>query len=161
MTPRPHPLQKTSHRVKIFYMQTLPLSVRELSATEACLQKVYDAAKLGLKGDALALAADLLPIEFRRLCELDPLVEMAAQKGKADAERELAGIMTAAARNGDTKAALAILQHVHGWTAKQSIEVTTANQLHLDALRNVTFDAVVDALPNPEEAHDSASHPGE
>ena len=138
-------------------MQTLPLSVRDINATEACLQRIYDAAKLGLKGDSLALAANLLPIEYRRLCELDPLAALAAQKGRADSERELAAVLTTAAREGDTKAALAILQHVHGWTAKQSIEVTTANQLHLDALRNVTIDAVVDALPNLQDTNDIPS----
>lgn len=138
-------------------MQTLPLSVRDINATEACLQRIYDAAKLGLKGDSLALAANLLPVEYRRLCELDPLAALAAQKGRADSERELAAVLTTAAREGDTKAALAILQHVHGWTAKQSIEVTTANQLHLDALRNVTIDAVVDALPNLQDTNDIPS----
>ena len=138
-------------------MQTLPLSVCDINATEACLQRIYDAAKLGLKGDSLALAANLLPIEYRRLCELDPLAALAAQKGRADSERELAAVLTTAAREGDTKAALAILQHVHGWTAKQSIEVTTANQLHLDALRNVTIDAVVDALPNLQDTNDIPS----
>jgi hypothetical protein len=137
-------------------MKSLPLSVREINATEARLQSIYDAAKLGLKGDALALSAGMQPLEFRRLCELDPLADLAAQKGKADAERELAEILHAAARGGDSKAALAILQHVHGWTAKQSIEVTTANQLHLDALRNVTVDAIVDALPEPESIADDA-----
>jgi len=48
---------------------------------------------------------------------------MAARKGKADGEREMADILHKAAREGDAKAALEILKHQHGWVAKQSITV--------------------------------------
>jgi hypothetical protein len=48
---------------------------------------------------------------------------MAAIKGKADGEREMADILHKAARKGDAKAALEILKHQHGWVAKQSITV--------------------------------------
>ena len=48
---------------------------------------------------------------------------MAAIKGKADGEREMANILHKAAREGDAKAALEILKHQHGWVAKQSITV--------------------------------------
>ena len=56
---------------------------RVLQATEKNLQAVYNAAKLGLKGDALALTAGMQPIELRQLMEFDPAVSMAAQKGAA------------------------------------------------------------------------------
>ena len=104
-------------------MKSLPLEIREIRATEARLQQIYDAARLGLKGDSLALASGMLPVEYRRLCQLDPIAEMAAQKGKADAEMAHAGKLSEASMNGDAKASLAILQHVHGWTAKQEISV--------------------------------------
>lgn len=78
---------------------------------------------MGLKGDSLALASGMLPSEYRQLCQLDPLAEMAAQKGKADSEFAAASKLRQASESGDAKASLAILQHVHGWTAKTEISV--------------------------------------
>ena len=103
--------------------KSLPLTVRHVQATESRLQAIYDAAKLGLKGDTLALASGMRPEEYRHLCQFDALAEMAAIKGKADGEREMADVLHKAAREGDAKAALEILKHQHGWVAKQSITV--------------------------------------
>jgi len=115
--------------------QSLPLTARTLTATEARLQRIYDAAKLGLKGDALALASGLLPVEYRRLCQMDPVAEMAELKGRADGEQELAGILMSAARAGDAKAALEILKHKHEWVATQHIQMDVTQQISvLDAL---------------------------
>ena len=50
---------------------------RKLEATEARLQRIYDAAKLGLKGDTLALAAGMRPTEYRHLTMLDTIAEYA------------------------------------------------------------------------------------
>ena len=65
----------------------------------------------------------MLPVEYRQLCQFDPLAELAAQKGKADNELRAARRLNEASEAGDAKASLAILQHVHGWTAKQEISV--------------------------------------
>jgi hypothetical protein len=111
--------------------QSLPLTIREVKATEARLNAIYDAAKLGLKGDSLALAAGMLPTEFRQLCVLDPVAEMAEQKGRADGERELSEVMHKAAREGDAKAALEILKHQHGWVAKQAISVEVDQRISI------------------------------
>lgn len=111
--------------------KSLPLTAREVRATEARLQAVYDAASLGLRGDNLALAAGMLPVEYRRLCELDPLVRMAEEKGRADAELAVSGLLHQAAREGDAKAALAILQNVHGWVAKQQVQVDVTQQISI------------------------------
>ena len=105
-------------------MHSLPLSIRDVKATEGRLQQIYEAAKKGLKGDTLALAAGMLPTEYRQLCQLDPIAEMAALKGKADGEMLHAGMLEQASLQGDAKASLAILQHVHGWSAKQEISFT-------------------------------------
>jgi hypothetical protein len=113
--------------------KSLPYEPRELKATEARLQAIYDAAALGLKGDSLALAAGMLPAEFRRLCQMDPLAQMAEAKGRADSELEAAGQLRDAARNGDSKASLAILQHVHGWVAKQQVQVDVKQQISVIA----------------------------
>jgi hypothetical protein len=48
---------------------------------------------------------------------------MAEQKGRADGEMEVSGILHEAARQGDAKAALEILKHAHGWTAKTALDI--------------------------------------
>ena len=113
--------------------KSLPLTTRELKATEDRLQAIYDAAALGLRGDNLAVAAGMLPVEYRRLCQMDPLAEMAEAKGRADSELEAAGQLRDAARNGDSKASLALLQHVHGWVAKQQVQVDVKQQISVIA----------------------------
>lgn len=110
---------------------TIPHEPRKLQATEARLDAIYQAARHGLKGDTLALAAGMQPAEYRQLCQFDPLVELAEQKGRADGEMEISGQLHAAARSGDAKAALAILQHAHGWTAKQEITVDVYQKISI------------------------------
>jgi hypothetical protein len=126
----------------------LPLTARQLQATEARLQSIYDAAKLGLRGDNLALAAGLLPVEYRRLCEMDPLAQLAEQKGRADAEKELSLTLYAAAAAGDAKVALDILKHKHGWYATQHVQVDVSQQISvlsaLEAAERRVIDATVE-----------------
>ena len=111
--------------------QSLPLTARKITATESRLQRIYEAAKLGMKGEALALAAGLLPEEYRRLCQMDPVAEMAELKGRADGEQELATVMMNAAKSGDTKAALEMLKHRHDWVAKQQVQIDVAQQISI------------------------------
>ena len=122
-------------RQHTFY--SLPLAERPaLKVSEQRLEQIYAAARLGLKGEALALTAGMLPTEFNRLKQIDPLVEMAVLKGKADAEAEMANVLIQAARNGDSKAALDVLKHVHGWQAAQQVNVSVQGQISItDALR--------------------------
>ena len=110
---------------------SLPYEPRALKATEARLEAIYNAAKVGLKGDALALAAGMLPMEYRQLVQFDPIAEYAEQKGRADGEREMATTLYTAAREGDTKAALDILKHVHKWTAPQSVQVQVEQRISI------------------------------
>jgi hypothetical protein len=95
-----------------------------ITATEARLEAIYNAAKKGLKGDNLALAAGMLPEEYRKLCQHDPVAGYAEMKGRADGEMAASEQLHAAAAQGDAKAALAILTHAHGWVAKQQLQVT-------------------------------------
>ena len=106
---------------------------RKLEATEARLHRIYDAAKLGLKGDTLALAAGMRPTEYRQLTMLDPIAEYAEQKGKADGEMELSAILHKAAADGDAKAALEILKHQHGWVAKQQLSIDVEQRISITA----------------------------
>jgi hypothetical protein len=124
--------------------KSLPFEARSLVATEARLQRIYDAAALGLKGDALALAAGMLPVEYRRLCQMDAMASMAEAKGRADSEVEIATYLREAARNGDAKAALAILQHTHGWVAKQQLQVDVTQQISISAALREAESRVID-----------------
>jgi len=110
---------------------SFPFEPQRVQATEARLEAIYDAAKMGLKGDSLALAAGLTPAQFRKLAEFDPLVEFAEQKGRADGEFTAASVLHAAALAGDAKAALDILKHQHGWVAKQQIDVSIDQQISI------------------------------
>ena len=101
---------------------SLPTEARQVRATEAVLDRLYAAAKAGLKGDSLAIAAGMLPTEFAQLCQLDKAAELAVLKGRADSEFEHATLLAEASRNGDAKASLAILQHIHGWQSKESAQ---------------------------------------
>jgi hypothetical protein len=89
------------------------------------------------------------------LCQFDPLAEMAALKGKADSEAEMAEVVTKAAQGGDYKAALAILNHRHDWTPKQEVSVDVTHKISItEALRmaqeRVNTGLVIDAEPaNP------------
>jgi len=132
--------------------QSLPLTTRTITATEARLQRIYDAAKIGLKGDALARASGMLPTEYRQLCELDPIADMAAQKGKADGELEMSKCLHKAAKEGDAKAALAILQHSHGWVAKQSISIDVDQRISIIGALRQAESRVIDVIahePSP------------
>jgi hypothetical protein len=143
--------------------QSLPLTIREVKATEARLNAIYDAAKLGLKGDTLALAAGMLPTEFRQLCVLDPVAEMAAQKGLADGERQLSAVMHKAALEGDAKAALEILKHQHGWVAKQAISVEVDQRISITSALQAANDRALEfieaetiqARPAPKHANNN------
>ena len=118
---------------------SLPYEPRRLQATEARLEAIYNAARKGLRGDTLALAAGMTPQEYRALCQFDPLAALAEEKGRADGEMEMAGVLREAALNGDAKAALEVLKHAHGWVAKQAVQVdakvTHTHMLHLEALQ--------------------------
>ena len=133
--------------------KSLPLTIREVKATEATLEKIYEAAFLGLKDDALALAAGMLPVEYNRLKELDPIAQLAEQKGRADSEMENSKHLLDAARNGDAKAALAILQHVHGWVAKQAVSIEVDQRISvIDALR-AAEGRVIEGVISEASAH--------
>ena len=133
--------------------QSLPLTVREVKATEAVLERLYNSAKLGLKGDALALNAGLLPIEFRRLCQMDPIADFAVQKGWADQEAQMATVVRDAALAGDSKAAMDILRHRHDWQAAQKVEVVGSQNISISiALEQAQKRLLANADDDTEDA---------
>ena len=105
-------------------MRSLPFRSRVVKATEQTLDAIYRAAYAGLKGDRLATAAGMSPQDMSHLIELDPMAREYELRGRTDSELEHANMLAKASREGDAKASLAILQHVHGWTAKQQIDVS-------------------------------------
>jgi hypothetical protein len=121
----------------------VPHSIARVRAKEAELDRIYAAAHAGLKGDSLALAAGMNPQQFRQLSQLDPDVDMAVKKGKADSELEHATLLATASRNGDAKASLAILQHQHGWQSKEA----AAAQFGSGGIN-----IIIEAVPKPDFA---------
>ena len=145
------------HARMTFY--SLPFDPPKVApATEARLEAIYAAAKYGLSGDSLALAAGLTPAQFRKLAEFDPLVEMAELKGRADGELVAAKTLHDAAEAGDAKAALDILKHRHNWVAKQQIDVSVDQQISitgaLEKAQQRVIEAVYTEVPQLTDAKD-------
>ena len=126
--------------------QSFPYEARKLEATEARLERIYKAAKLGLKGDSLALAAGMMPTEYRQLTMLDPIAEMAELKGKADGEMRASEQLHQAAADGDAKAALAILQNVHGWVATQQLSIDVEQRISITAALEQAQSRVIEGV---------------
>jgi hypothetical protein len=143
--------------------QTLPYEPRQLQATEDRLARIYKAARLGLKGDNLALAAGMLPTEYARLKQFDSIAEYAEMKGRAEGEMQASEQLHDAAAQGDAKAALAILQNVHGWVAKQAITVDVNQSISITAAlqeaerRVIDMAQVIENDPSPT-LHQQLNH---
>jgi hypothetical protein len=111
---------------------SFPYTPRKLEATESRLKAIMKAARLGLKGDRLAIAAGMMPTEYRQLAQFDPIVEFAELKARTESEMQMSEILHNAAAEGDTKAALAILQNQHDWVAKQQINVDIDQRISIN-----------------------------
>jgi len=141
---------------------SIPFAPDRAAATEARLEAIYEAARYGLKGDALAMRVGLTPSQYRRLAEFDPLVEMAELKGRADGEYSAGKTLHDAAAQGDAKAALEILKHQHGWVAKQQLDVNIDQQISITAAlekaRTRVIEGLYEEVPPPalEDNHAAA-----
>jgi hypothetical protein len=113
--------------------QSFHYEPRKLQATEARLEAIMKAAKLGLKGDSLALAAGMTPVEYRQLIMFDPVAEYAEHSARAQGELRASQLLHEAAEAGDAKATLAILQNVHGWVAKQQLSIDVEQRISITA----------------------------
>ena len=130
--PRPYCAYGASAESLVVF-RDLPITARELKATPAMLERIYEGAKLGLRGDSLALAAGMLPVELARLKLMDPIAEIAEMKGRADSEMTMSKTLYEAAEAGDSKAALEFLRHRHEWVAKQQVQVDVAQSISITA----------------------------
>ena len=138
---------------------SLPYEPRRLQATEARLEAIYNAARKGLKGDTLALASGMTPTEYRALCQFDPLAALAEAKGRADGEMEVAGVLYDAAKDGDAKAALDILKHVHGWVAKQAVQVEVNQTISITSALQEAQRRVIDGVAERARVNDALPYP--
>jgi len=127
----------------MFY--SIAFEPREVKATEAVLDAIYEASRLGLKGDPLAYAAGLTPVEYRRLVEFDASARYAEEKGRADSELEAARAVDAAIRAGDAKMALDKLKHQHSWVAKQQLDVNVDQTISITAALEKAQQRVINA----------------
>ena len=140
---------------------SFPFEPQRVQATEARLEAIYDAAKIGLKGDSLALAAGITPAQYRKLAEFDPLVEFAETKGRADGEFMAAKTLHTAALAGDAKAALDILKHQHGWVAKQQIDVSIDQQISITGALEKAQQRVIEGIyTDVSQLEDNSSNAG-
>ena len=121
------------HSLAMSSFKSITFVPREVKASPDLLEKIYEASRLGLRGDALAYAAGLQPVEFRQLCQLDNAASIAEAKGRADSEVEAASVLRNAALEGDAKSALELLKHLHGWVAKTQVQVDVKSQISIVA----------------------------
>ena len=128
--------------------QSFHYEPRKLQATEARLEAIMKAAKLGLKGDSLALAAGMTPAEYRQLIMFDPIAEYAEQRARAQGELRASELLHKAAEAGDAKATLAILQNVHGWVAKQQLSIDVEQRISITAALEQAQSRVINGLEN-------------
>ena len=141
-------------------MLSLHFTPREVRATESRLLRVYEAAKLGLSNDALALRAGMMPEEFRKLCQLDPVVELAAMQGRAEAEATMSQVVYDAAVGGDAKMALEFLKHKHDWVAKQQVQVDVTQTISIITALEQANQRVVNGLTIDEaDYRDNGNRP--
>jgi hypothetical protein len=149
-----------THYCAAMTFYSMPFTPERPQATEARLEAIYEAARYGLKGDALALAAGLTPAQYRRLAEFDPLAELAEQKGRSDGEFMAAKTLYDAAEAGDAKAALDILKHQHGWVAKQQVDINVDQTISITGALEKAQQRVIEGLytdvPQLENTHAAA-----
>lgn len=109
---------------------------RRIDVPEVIIEKIYDAAYKGLRGEKLAYACGFTPEDFTWLLAANDKCAQAVQVGYADSERDVAAALLENALSGDTKAATAVLTHRHGWMpakpegeANQQLTITVVNSL--------------------------------
>jgi hypothetical protein len=102
-----------------------------------------------------------LPIELRRLLALDQAASIAEAKGRADSEVEAAAVVRDAAMGGDSKAAMALLTHLHEWQPKQQISIDIKSQISITAALQEAESRVIEGrvLSNTELALDHDDPP--
>jgi hydroxypyruvate isomerase len=135
---------------------SFPYAPRTLQATESRLKAIMDAARLGLKGDRLAIAAGMMPTEYRQLCQFDPIVEYAELKARTESEMAMSQVLHDAAAQGDIKAATTILQSQHDWVQKQSIQVDIDQRISITQALELAQQRVAPVIMNetPDRAND-------
>lgn len=102
----------------------------KIRATQEELDRIFDAAYKGLKGDALAIASGYLPVDFNILCQSDSEASKAVLYGRAQNEADISGALMNNALNGDTKAATTVLTCLHGWSAARP-ENDNSNEIRI------------------------------
>ena len=130
---------------------SFPYEPRKLQATEGRLKAIMDAARLGLKGDRLAIAAGMMPTEYRQLCQFDPIVEYAELKARTESEMSMSKVLHDAALEGDIKAATTILQSQHDWKAAQTINVEIDQRISINQALEMAQSRVALIAQEPED----------
>lgn len=103
---------------------------KTLRPTEEQLEKIYECAKLGLKGDSIPLAAGINLDQYKQLKEFNKNIEILEKRAIADNELELSKCLMEDAKT-NPKTALEVLKHKHGWVAKQQLNVEIEDRISI------------------------------
>jgi hypothetical protein len=112
----------------IFY--AVEQKIAKIQATQEELERIYDCAYRGLKGDALAIASGFLPVDFNRLCQFDHKAQEAVLYARARNEADISGALMQNALGGDTKAQTTVLTHLHNWQPARA-DTDTSNEIRI------------------------------
>lgn len=129
-----------------------PMDDRRINATEAVLERIYNAARIGLTDDALAYGARLRPEELRALRLADQIVEDTILRARVEGEIEASDTLWRAAKTGDTSAAMNLLKHKFDWVTKQQIDVNVDQRISITQALAQARTRVIEAIY--EEIHD-------
>jgi hypothetical protein len=121
-----------------FYTVPTPPRLR-VDVPQVVIDRIYDAAYKGVKGDRLAHACGFTPEELQFLKGANEFVMRAILKGIADNEMDMGEVLINNARSGDTKAAITMLTHRHDWMPARPVD---------DGNQQLTI-TVINALPEP------------
>ena len=136
--------------------------VRDLTVSPAELAAIEEAAAHGLRYPAIAWAAGMEPEEFRAAFARDARVPHAVERGRSMGEYEMSKVIITAAKAGDSKSALSILQHRFGWQTKGEEVDTALKEQQItkqDLKKNLTL-AELETLTNVlTKAHAQAPPP--
>jgi hypothetical protein len=77
---------------------------------------------------------------------------MAAQKGKADNEMQTARRLNEASEQGDAKASLAILTHVHGWQQTSNVNINVEQRISVISALEEAKSRVIEGSATIDEA---------
>lgn len=114
--------------------------------TEKLITQIYDAAYKGLRGEDLAYSLGLTPEQFHLLLTASDMAALTVRYAQAANKLNIGHILNKKAEEGDVKAALAIMTHLHGWMPAKPAE-DSSNEIKLTLINANPEPATTEAPP--------------